>query len=72
MSPESQLKSFLSKDMDAFAKPSDGQLGNGVFSLKIENGRIFMDGKESSIGQLMEVLLSADYLIQYLLCAQPP
>ena len=71
MSPESQLKSFLSKDMDAFAKPSDGQLGNGVFSLKIENGRIFMDGKESSIGQLMEVLLSADYLIQERIVQHP-
>lgn len=29
-----QIKDFLSYDMDAFAKPSDGQLGNGIFAQK--------------------------------------
>lgn len=59
-----QLKSFFSNDMDAFAKPSDGQLGQGIFSLRIENRKVFADDEEISMEELMRRVMSADYLIQ--------
>ena len=64
LSPESQLRCFFSLDMDAFAKPSDGQLGNGVFSLRINNKKIFIDDQETTVDKLISIILSADYLIQ--------
>lgn len=66
-----QLSDFLSNDMDAFAKPSDGQLGNGIFSLKITQNKIFIDGKETSKDEVLNLLLSADYLIQERITQHP-
>jgi hypothetical protein len=63
-SANEQLKAFFSNDMDAFAKPSDGQLGQGIFSLRIENRKAFADGKEISMDDLIQRVVSADYLIQ--------
>ena len=59
-----KLKIFFSMDMDAFAKPSDGQLGNGVFSLQVNNNQIYKNGHIVTLDELLEVILSADYLIQ--------
>lgn len=59
-----KLKIFFSMDMDAFAKPSDGQLGNGVFSLQVKNKQIYKNGHIVTLDELLEVILSADYLIQ--------
>ncbi len=64
LSPEAQLKQFFSYEMDAFAKPFNGQLGRGCFSIKIQNGRIVVNGKESSVESLISVVQSADYLVQ--------
>jgi hypothetical protein len=66
-----QLSEFLSYDMDAFAKPSDGQLGNGIFSLKIMQNKISIDGKETSKDEVLNLLLSADYLIQERITQHP-
>jgi len=63
-SVKEQLKSFFSNDMDAFAKPSDGQLGQGIFSLRIKNGKILADGEEINMEGLIQRVVSADYLIQ--------
>ena len=63
-SANEQLKSFFSNDMDAFAKPSDGQLGQGIFSLRLKNGKILADGEEISMETLIQRVVSADYLIQ--------
>lgn len=70
-SGKEQLEDFLTNDMDAFAKPSDGQLGNGIFSLKIQSGKIFVDGKEISKEDVISLLLSADYLIQERITQHP-
>lgn len=59
-----QLKQLFSRDMDAFCKPSSGQLGNGIFALKIQDSKVYVDGKLSSIDKLIDVLLSANYLVQ--------
>lgn len=58
------LKQLFSRDMDAFCKPSSGQLGNGIFALKIQNSKVYVDGKLSSIDKLIDALLSANYLVQ--------
>ena len=64
LSVDEQLRLFFSYDMDAFAKPSDGQLGNGVFSLRIIKGRAFINGKETPIEEVVSKIRFADYLIQ--------
>ncbi len=63
-SDDEQLMSFFSNDLDAFAKPSDGQLGQGIFSLRIEKGKAFADGEEISMDDLIHRVNSANYLIQ--------
>ncbi len=64
LSAEAQLKQFFSYEMDAFAKPYNGQLGMGCFSVRIKDGKVLVDGKESSVADLISVVLSADYLVQ--------
>jgi len=59
-----QLKQLFSNDMDAFCKPSSGQLGNGAFALKVQDSKIYMDGELSSVDKLIDVLFSANYLVQ--------
>lgn len=59
-----QLKQLFSRDMDAFCKPSSGQLGNGIFALKVQDSKVYIDGKPSSMDKLIDVLLSANYLVQ--------
>ena len=64
LSSEAQLKRFFGYEMDAFAKPFNGQLGRGCFSIRIKDGRIVVNGKDSSMESLISVILSADYLVQ--------
>ncbi len=64
LSPEDQLRSFLSNEMDAFAKPFSGQCGKGVFSLKISENRAFVDGSETPLNDLIDTLLTGNYIIQ--------
>jgi len=59
-----QLKSFFSNDMDAFCKPTEGQLGNGAFALRIHEGKIYVNNEETTIDKLMETIMSDDYLVQ--------
>lgn len=61
---DKQLQLFMSKEMDAFAKPSDGECGHGVFFLKISDSKIRKNGKEISSDELEKILLSANYIIQ--------
>lgn len=68
---ESQVMAFLDNDMDAFAKPSDGQLGNGIFSLKVQEGNVYVDGKVTPKEKVLEKLMSADYLIQERITQHP-
>ena len=59
-----QLKSFFSNDMDVFCKPTEGQLGNGAFALRISERKIFVDNKETTLDKLIDTILSDDYLVQ--------
>lgn len=59
-----QLKTIFSKDLDVFVKPSDGMLGRGVFKLQINDGTICVDGEQKSVEELIDIILSADYIVQ--------
>lgn len=62
-----QLRQLFSNDLEAFAKPSDGMLGQGAFKLKIKDSVIEMDDVEHDMDDLIDAVLSADYLIQELI-----
>ena len=64
LSTEEKLSFFLTHDMDAFCKPSCGEAGDGVFSLKVTNRVIFIDGNRTNENTVIEKLLSKDYIIQ--------
>lgn len=68
---EERLKFIFSRDMDAFAKPSDGQLGNGIFSLLIKDKKIYVDNKPLELHDLIKIVTSADYLIQERIVQHP-
>lgn len=59
-----QLKQLFSYNMDAFCKPSSGQLGNGAFALRVQDSKIYVDGNLYDLDKLIEVLLSTNYLVQ--------
>lgn len=59
-----QLKVMFSRDIDVFAKPADGMMGKGVFRLQIKDAKPYVDGVEHDIDELIDAILSADYLLQ--------
>lgn len=67
LSIRDQLRQLFSRDMEAFAKPSDGMLGQGAFKLKIKDSIIEMDDVKHDLEDLIDAVLSADYLIQELI-----
>lgn len=62
-----QLRQLFSNDLEAFAKPSDGMLGQGAFKLKIKDSVVEMDDVKHTLEDLIDAVLSADYLIQELI-----
>lgn len=49
---------------DLFMKPVDGECGNGIYHVSINNGSIIANGRETTFAEMAEILLSASYLIQ--------
>ena len=66
-----RLLAFFKHDIDAFAKPSDGMLGKGVFHLVIKNGEIWMNDEKSNVDELINTLMSADYIVQERIVQHP-
>lgn len=64
LSIREQLKIIFTNDIDVFAKPSDGMMGEGVFRLQIINAKPYINGVEHSIDDLIEIVLSTDYILQ--------
>lgn len=62
-----QLKQLFSNDLNAFAKPSDGMLGRGAFKLLINDSNVSINDRPSCIDELIDMLLSADYIVQELI-----
>lgn len=69
---EEQINSFLHlHDMDVFAKPADGQLGKGIFALRIKEGKCYINGQSSSEKEVFDRLTSGDYLVQERIIQHP-
>lgn len=64
LNTKEQLKALFSHDMDVFAKPSDGMMGKGVFRLQIKDAKPYVNGVEHDIDDLINIVLSADYILQ--------
>lgn len=64
LNSKEQLKELLFHDIDAFAKPSDGMMGKGVFRLQVKESVAYVNGEAHDINDLIDILLSADYLLQ--------
>lgn len=68
---EQQMRHFLSYDMDVFCKPSGGQKGNGAFAMKVQNSQIYINGVQEGVDDVMEMLLSGNYIVQERICQHP-
>lgn len=64
LSTREQLKIIFANDIDAFVKPSDGMMGQGVFRLQITKAKAYIDGIEHGIDEVVDIVLSADYILQ--------
>lgn len=51
-------------DCNLFCKETEGECGMGIFILKVENEKLFINGSEISIESLEQKLLGAEYLFQ--------
>lgn len=58
------LSDFLSNDIDAFAKPVDGECGMGIFTLMVKNGVILVNGTPTNKDIVIKMLTSANYIVQ--------
>lgn len=59
------ISSILNNDIDAFAKQFDGQLGDGAFSLRIQNSKVFVNNEiVPSAETLLETFTATNYIIQ--------
>lgn len=60
-----EINSILTKDMDAFAKPYGGQLGNGAFTLKVKDSKVYVnDELLSQTEELLQTLTATKYIVQ--------
>lgn len=56
---------LFSYDLDGFAKPVGGQLGDGAFPVKVSDSRIFINNdKEISKEELFQSISKTNYIIQ--------
>ena len=62
---ENGISSVFSKDMDAFAKPFGGQMGDGAFAIKIKDSAIYVDGQlQPRMDYLLQTFTNTNYVIQ--------
>lgn len=59
------IDAIFRKDIDAFAKPFGGQMGDGAFALKVKESSVYVDGKIlSQVNDLIQTFSKTDYVIQ--------
>ena len=63
---EMDLTNYLvNNDSDVFVKPSDGECGQGIFTLKTANGSIWMDNNKVTINDVLNKIdISTTYVFQ--------
>lgn len=72
VSDEKGIESVFLKDMDAFAKPFAGQMGDGAFSIKVENSSVSVNGQlNSQTDDLLQTFVKTDYILQERIIQHP-
>lgn len=62
---EEGIDTILRNDIDAFAKPMGGQLGNGAFALRIEDGSVYVNNQLlPQTDDLLKTITETNYVIQ--------
>lgn len=69
---EIPIEDILDKNIEVICKPLNGIGGVGIFTLKINDGRIFCDNKETSLKDLKEKLSVGKFFSQSLIKNQHP
>jgi glutathione synthase/RimK-type ligase-like ATP-grasp enzyme len=66
------IAGILKKNMDAFAKPMGGQLGDGAFSIRIEGTSVYVDNQlQTQTDNLVQTFTQTNYLIQERITQHP-
>lgn len=59
------IDAILNKDMDAFAKPFGGQLGDGAFAIKVKDTSVYVNGQlRKETDGLLQTFAKTSYVIQ--------
>lgn len=62
---EEGIDTILKKDIDAFAKPMGGQMGNGAFALRIEGDMVYVNNQLiTQKDELVQTFTNTNYIIQ--------
>ncbi len=65
------IEDIVTLKIDAFCKEVSGESGKGAFALKVDNGKIIINGVESDVTLLKEKFGDANYIIQERLINHP-
>lgn len=69
---EEGIETILKHDIDAFAKPFGGQLGNGAFALKIEGKSVYVNNQLlKQTDDLLHTFTETNYVIQERIIQHP-
>ena len=67
-----EISTIFTHDMDAFAKQSDGQLGDGAFTIKIENTNVYVNNDlVPTTEALLKTFTDTSYIIQERIIQHP-
>ena len=67
-----EISTILNRDMDAFAKEFDGQLGDGAFAIKVRDAKVYVNNElVSSTDALLKTFTKSNYIIQERIIQHP-
>lgn len=66
------IGAILKKNIDAFAKPLGGQMGDGAFALRVNAPSVYVNGQlQSQTDNLIQTFTKTDYIIQERIVQHP-
>ena len=69
---EERVDVVFDKDIDAFAKPFNGQIGDGTFALTVRDSSVYIDGQlQSNTKDLIQTFKETNYIIQERIVQHP-
>lgn len=61
---EKDISSILDRNFTAFCKETTGEGGKGAFVLEVQEGRIYISGKETNLSELKSMIGESKYILQ--------